>query len=117
MSGLRNERLFTQVIKNEDGDGCPSTFITDYNAEQVFDRVLHNRRVTMYELVHQVPMKLSPNRLAVHRAFSLWFRKQHTERHKEICLDIREWLLNRYGPEGDHILERILTGDEIWIHH
>jgi len=32
-------------------------------------------------------------------------------------LDICEWLLDRYGAGGDHFLERIVTGDEIWIHH
>ena len=25
--------------------------------------------------------------------------------------------MDRYGAEGDHFLERIVTGDEIWIHH
>jgi len=46
-------------IKNEEEDGCPSTSITDANAEQVFDMNLQNRRVTVDELVHQLPMKLS----------------------------------------------------------
>jgi hypothetical protein len=37
--------------------------------------------------------------------------------HKEKHLDICEWLLDCYGAEGDHFLERIVTGDETWTHH
>jgi hypothetical protein len=32
-------------------------------------------------------------------------------------LDICKWLLECYGAEDDHFLKRIITGDEIWIHH
>jgi len=28
-----------------------------------------------------------------------------------------KWLLDRNGAEGDYFLERIVTGDETWIHH
>jgi hypothetical protein len=32
-------------------------------------------------------------------------------------LDICKRLLDRYGVEEDHFLERIFMGDETWIHH
>jgi hypothetical protein len=32
-------------------------------------------------------------------------------------LDISKRLLDCYGAEGDLFLEKIFTGDEIWIHH
>jgi hypothetical protein len=37
--------------------------------------------------------------------------------HKEKHLDICKRLLDCYGAEGDHFLERIVTGDETWTHH
>jgi hypothetical protein len=36
---------------------------------------------------------------------------------KEKYLDIFKGLLECYGAEGDHFLERIFTGDETWTHH
>jgi hypothetical protein len=32
-------------------------------------------------------------------------------------LDICKWLLDCYGAEGDHFLQRIVTGNETWTHH
>jgi len=37
--------------------------------------------------------------------------------HKEKHLDICKRLSDCYGAEGDHFLERIVTGDETWTHH
>jgi hypothetical protein len=37
--------------------------------------------------------------------------------HKEKHLDICKGLLDCYGAEGDHFLERIVTGNETWNHH
>jgi hypothetical protein len=48
---------------------------------------------------------------------ALWAPKQLTEFHKEKRLDICKRLLDCYGAEGDHFLERIVTGDETWTHH
>jgi hypothetical protein len=36
--------------------------------------------------------------------------------HKEKHLDICKRLLNCYGAEGEHFLERIVTGDETLTH-
>jgi hypothetical protein len=32
-------------------------------------------------------------------------------------LDICKWLLDSYDAAGDRFLERIVMGDETWIHH
>jgi hypothetical protein len=40
-----------------------------------------------------------------------------TELNKEKRLDICKRLLDHCGAEGDHFLERIVMGDETWIHH
>jgi hypothetical protein len=37
--------------------------------------------------------------------------------HKEKHLDICKRLLDCYGAEGYHFLERNVTGDETWTHH
>jgi hypothetical protein len=37
--------------------------------------------------------------------------------HKQTRLDICQQHFDRYGNEGDAFLDRIITGDETWIHH
>jgi len=46
-----------------------------------------------------------------------WVSEELTEFQLEKRLDICKRLLDRYGVEGDHFLERIFTGYETWIHH
>ena len=40
-----------------------------------------------------------------------------TEEHKRNRQHICSSLSERYSPEGDNFLNRIITGDETWIHH
>ncbi|PNF15535.1 hypothetical protein B7P43_G16529, partial [Cryptotermes secundus] len=46
-----------------------------------------------------------------------WVPKQLTVLHKQTRLDICQQHLDRYGNERDVFLDRIITGDETWIHH
>lgn len=79
--------------------------------------------MTIDEVAHQLQIshgsacEIIHNRVAVYRVCSCCVHKQLIELHKEKCLDISKWLLDRCGAEGDNCLERIVTGDEIWIHH
>jgi len=40
-----------------------------------------------------------------------------TEEHKRYRQHICSSLLERYNREGDNFLNRIITGDETWVHH
>jgi len=88
----------------------------------VHDMILQNRWLTTDKVAHQPQIfhgsayEIIHNRLAFHKVCAWWFPKQLTELHKEKCLDICKWLLDRYGAEGDHFLEWIIKGDETWIH-
>ena len=48
--------------------------------------------------------------------WALWVPKQLAEVHKQTRMDICQKYLDRYGNEQDIILERIITGDETWVH-
>jgi hypothetical protein len=37
--------------------------------------------------------------------------------HNQTSLDICQQHLDRYGNERDTFLDRIITGDEKWLHH
>jgi hypothetical protein len=68
------------------------------------------------KLVIVQPMKLStaglPSIVCARRVL-----EQLTELHKEKRLDICKQLVDGCSAEGDHCLERIVMGDETWIHH
>ena len=63
------------------------------------------------KLVVVLPCEIIHNRLAFHKVCARWVPEQLTELHKEKCLDICKRLVDRCGAEGDHFLERMVTGD------
>ena len=46
-----------------------------------------------------------------------WVPRHLTEEHKRNRQHICSSLLERYNREGDNFLNRIITGDETWVHH
>jgi len=110
-------------VKHGEGTGRQSASITDADMEWVYDMILQNRQVTVDEMAHQLQISRGSayesihNRHGFHEACTWWVPKQLTELHKEKHLDICKRLLDCYGAEGDHFLERIVTGDETWTHH
>jgi formate-dependent phosphoribosylglycinamide formyltransferase (GAR transformylase) len=79
--------------------------------------------MTIGEVAHQLPIshisayETIHNRLPFHKVCARWIPKQLTELHKQKRLDVFKRVLDRCGAEGDNFLERIITGDETWIHH
>ena len=110
-------------IKHGEETGGQPTSIIDADAEQVYGMILQNRRVTVDKVAHQLQIirglayEIFHNRLAFQKVCAWWVRKQLTELHKEKHLDICKRLMDCYGAEGDHFLERILTEDETSTHH
>lgn len=110
-------------VTHEEGAGRPSTATTDDNIERVRDMVLLDRRVTIDEVANRLQIshgsayEIIHNRLGFHKVCARWVPKQLTMLHKQTRLDICQQNLDRYGNEGDAFLDRIITGDETWIHH
>ena len=57
------------------------------------------------------------NKLGFHKVCTRWVPKQFTEVHKQTRMEICQKHLDRYGYKWDIFLDRIITGDETWIHH
>jgi histone-lysine N-methyltransferase SETMAR len=55
--------------------------------------------------------------LGFHKVAARWEPKHLTEEHKRNRQHICSSLLERYSREGDNFLNRIITGDETWVHH
>lgn len=46
-----------------------------------------------------------------------WIPREQTEKYKRNRFEIYHSLLSRYSDKGEAFLERIVAGDETWVHH
>ena len=72
-------------------------------------QVLQISHGSAYEMMH--------NKLRFHKVCVRWVPKQLTEVNKQIRVNICQKYLDRFGNERDIFLDRIITGDETWVHH
>jgi hypothetical protein len=104
-------------LKHGEGTRRQSTSITVADMERVYGMILQNRRVTVNEVAHQLQINHGSayesihNRHAFHKVCARWVPEQVTELHKEKCLDVCKWLVDRCCAEDDHFLERMVTGN------
>jgi len=108
---------------HEEGAGRPSTATSDDNIEHVPDMVLLDRRLTIDEVANCLKIsngsayEIIRNRLDFHKVCARWIPKQLTILHEQTHLAICQQNLNCYDKEGDAFLDRIIAGDETWVHH
>ena len=85
--------------------------------------VLLDRRMTIDEVAHVLQIshgsvyELMHNKLGFHKVCARLVPKQPTEVHTQTLMDICQKHLDRCCNEEDIFLDRIITGDEIWLHH
>lgn len=112
----------TSVTHNE-GAGRPFTAVSEENIERSREMILVDRRVTVDDVAHRLQIshgsayEIIHNRLGFHKVCARWVPKQLTQLHKQTRLDICKQHLDRYVNERDNFFDRIITGDETWIHH
>lgn len=110
-------------IGDDARSGRPRTSTTDENIQKVDDLIRQDRRLKIryiateldisksrvYEIVH--------NSLGYHKVCARWVPKQLTDDHKQSRMGLSLAHLSRYKLEGNEFLERIVTGDETWVHY
>ena len=85
--------------------------------------ILKNRRVSIDEVAHSLNVghgsayKIVHDMLGFRKVCARWVPRELTEEHKRNRVEICQSLLNRYSDQGEAFLERIVTGDETWVHH
>ena len=102
--------------------GRPSTSTTDEKLEEARAIILTDRRVTIEEIALQLGISQGMAYSLVHDILGFhkvarWVPRHLTEEHKHNGQHICTSLLERYSREGDNFLNRIVTGDETWVHH
>jgi len=69
------------------------------------------------QISHGSAYKIIHNRRDFHKVCARWAPKQLTVLHEQTRLDMFQQHLDRYDKEGDTFFDRIITGDETWVHH
>lgn len=110
-------------VMDAERSGRPSTSTTDEKLEEARAIILTDRRVTIEEIALQLGISqgtaysLVHDILGFHKVAARWVPRHLTEEHKRNRQHICSSLLERYNREGDNFLNRIITGDETWVHH
>lgn len=112
-----------QHTRDENRSGRPRSSTTDENILKIDAMIKEDRRLKIrsisatlgisksrvYDIVHNV--------LEYHKVCARWVPRQLTDAHKQARMGSSLTHLSRYHVEGNDFLERIVTGDETWVHH
>ena len=91
------------------------------NINQADALIKENRHITINELNESLEVSAGSavkimDTLGYSKVCASWFPKQLTEAHKQSCLEVCSELLE-YCHSDKTFLQRIVTGDETWVHH
>ena len=127
---LGNEALSPTQIKAIDGrasvesdprSGRPSTSQKEEVMDQVREKVLEDRRLTVQEIVAEVGIStgsvhsILTEDLNLRRASAKFVPKLLTEQQKELRKEISEDMLDLVNHDPEFI-KTIITGDETWVY-
>jgi histone-lysine N-methyltransferase SETMAR len=110
-------------VTNAEHSGCPTTATTTRNERRARELILQNRTVMVDKTTKQLNISIGSSysvvhdNLQFHKLCARWVPKELTDEHKHMNLDICSRHLACYREEGDNFLQRIVTGDETWVHH
>jgi histone-lysine N-methyltransferase SETMAR len=110
-------------IVDEDRPGRPVQIATDTTVRRVEDIIRADRRVTIDNVAaaigcsHGLAYSIMHDVLNFCKVCSRWVPRQLTEEDKMNRMGISLEHLSQYADEGEDMLNRIVTGDESWVHH
>ena len=93
------------------------------NLRKVEELIRENRRVTIDEVAavihcsHGQAYAMMHDQLNFRKVCARWVPKQLTAENQQIRMGLALENLCRYHSEGEHMLSRIVTGDETWVHY
>lgn len=113
------------IVSIEDAQrpGQAHRVVTDANIARAEEIVMDNRRITLKEIAQMLEISYGSAQNIVHNVLQFnkvsarWVPRQLTSELKERRVDACEELLRRFNVEGDSFLDRIVTGDETWVHY
>lgn len=115
------------TIHDEERSGRPSTCSAPNIAEDIRSVIDLDRRLTLDEILSALPPSVEISRASLHRIITedlklskvcaRWVPRLLSEHHKEQRVDAALQFQQFFDDEGDSLFDRIVTGDETWIHN
>jgi len=102
--------------------GRAITAVTEDNVTAVENVIRENRRVAVKEVPSLLDISVGSahhiiyDELKFRKVCARWAPKPLTPEMKERRVDTCQELLRRYEADGEVFLQRIVTGDESWVH-
>jgi hypothetical protein len=109
-------------VTDESQPGRPSTSCTDQHIQRVDVLIREDRWLTLAHVADILGISYGSAQaimyddLRYHKVCAWWVPKQLTAQHKQQRVDVATQFLQCYEEEPG-ILQGIVTGDEIWVHH
>ncbi len=110
-------------VEDEPRAGRPRTSHTAANVKRVNELILEDRRVRIQDIASKLNMcygtvsTIIHEELNFHKVCARWVPRLLSDDHKGQRFEASLSFLQRYSREGPKFLEKIITGDETWVHH
>uniref|UniRef100_A0A0A9YJU3 Mariner Mos1 transposase n=2 Tax=Lygus hesperus TaxID=30085 RepID=A0A0A9YJU3_LYGHE len=114
-------------VHDEERSGRPSTSRVDDSISAVRDLLESDARLTLSDIVLKVHPKHELTRSSVYRIITedlncskvcaRWVPRLLSDQHKQDRTEAAHRFLEMLEDEGESLYDRIVTGDETWIHH
>jgi [histone H3]-lysine36 N-dimethyltransferase SETMAR len=112
-----------QNVIDESRSGRPRTSCSDENVAAVDAIIQNDRRQTVRDIAKECEISIGTaydiihDRLNYRKVSARWVPKQLTKDQEGIRMAFALKHLERYHLKGESFLQRIVTGDETWVHH
>ncbi|BFZ13360.1 hypothetical protein BsWGS_16399 [Bradybaena similaris] len=122
-SWVKNFSQGRSKIVDEIRSGRAVEIATDASVQRVEEMIRGDRRVTIDAVAaaigcsHGSAYSIMHDRLKFKKVCSRWVPRQLTDEHKMNRLGLPLEHLCQYANEGEDMMNRIITGDESWVHH
>ena len=108
-------------LADETRSGRPATAVTPGNIQRVDGIICGDRRMKTDELCRIIFFSKGSvitiiHQLGYRKVCALWVPRMLTDQNKETRKTIASEHFQRFQLEGEEFLEKIVTGDETWVH-
>lgn len=119
----RNFKAGRTDVHDAGGQGRKSASTNDL-IQRVDEAIRENRRFTISELSDSFTeisrsalYTIVSEKLQYHKVCARWVPKMLSDHHKTQRMEASLMFLQRYHNEGETFLNKIVTGDETWVHY
>ncbi|XP_035215355.1 uncharacterized protein LOC118188937 [Stegodyphus dumicola] len=109
--------------RNIEASSRPSSSRTDINTARVEEIIQRDRRVTVREIASELDLsygnvqRIVTDELRYSKVCARWVPRALSAELKATRMMCSLTFLQRYHSDGQHFIDRIVTGNETWLHH